>query len=222
MKLQAQYNISDLIALVEQDLKNKGLHLVGNPDTNGHTDFILSLSVEQFINASLVAPEEPAALPAPVAEPVPHAIPNPKKSYKQDDNLTEAELATLEAKRARLRKAGQAKRERKAAKVPVKPDQTNALKIVAQVNTPNLPHQHDITFYLVKGFSDPDDPNHKHYTRLCKDCGWNEVAECLTCKGRSDFQGKVLGTIEEIKKGKQEVVAPAAPTFQAKESALTR
>jgi hypothetical protein len=246
MKLQAQYSIQDVIALVEQDLKNKGLHLVDSPDTNNHREFILSLSVEQFINASLVtAAEEPTALPAPAPTKVAKKTKGVSSIGKSPEQLGKDRVYRERSKaRKETAKSGQkiivvtenhhtkgispndraalAERQvireqvvqQRLAQVEVKPE-TPALKL-------DLDHEHTITVYPVIKFADPTDPDHKHYTRMCKTCGWNENAECLTCKGRTEFQSKVLGTIEEIKKEKQEVVAPSASTFQTKEPALTR
>lgn len=90
MELKAQYNLNDLVELVKKDLDLKGFALVGEPNSNNHKDFILTLVVEQL-----------AQLPAPA--PVP-ASEQPKAKYIMSEKRQEV-LARARAKYAEKKKA---------------------------------------------------------------------------------------------------------------------
>jgi hypothetical protein len=69
MELKASYNLSDLVALVRQDLESKGFNLVGEPDNYGHGDFVLTAAVKQhqqqkqpLSTPDLIIAGQPAAL----------------------------------------------------------------------------------------------------------------------------------------------------------------
>lgn len=225
MKTILYYQVKDFKKFVLENLEKRGYVLAAGCEpmiADMGTTFepekvVMEVLVEDRqeldSNQVVITAPTPAALPAP-APVEPNTATTPKKE-KAHRTVTEKEAARRLEAGERMKALNASKAKQVVEQVVTEPEQP-AVKL-------DLDHQHTITIYPVLTFSDPDDQNHKHYTRMCKTCGWSEGVECLTCKGRAEFQEKVRGSIEEIKKEKQEVVAPTAPTFQAKESAaLTR
>jgi hypothetical protein len=52
MELKAFYSVKDLLALVDQDLRSKGYRQAEGtrPDTNGHTDLTIALTIERWLD----------------------------------------------------------------------------------------------------------------------------------------------------------------------------
>jgi hypothetical protein len=52
MELKAFYSVGDLLALVDQDLRSKGYRQAEGtrPDTNGHTDLTIALTIERWLD----------------------------------------------------------------------------------------------------------------------------------------------------------------------------
>jgi hypothetical protein len=211
MKILLHYQLLDFKEFVLQDMGRRGYALASGCepeliDSAGLYDpeeTVMTVLVEDrpeidFNQVVLVTSSEPAALlvPAPVTDP---AVSKPRKGYKQDQNLTEEERVKQEGKRARWREAAQGKRDRKAEE---KPDQAGALKIVAQTtgktptynNTPLAQRQATREQVVKERF--------------------NQIEEPALSKFTLDFQEKGLNSIKEIKKEKQEVVAPSHATFR--------
>lgn len=109
MELKAQYDLNDLLGLVEKDLAGKGFKLVGGFEpviTSNATKLSLGLAIEQF---NQVAPAPAPALAAPAqVEPKP----------KQQRAITEKELARRANISKRMREANLAKKSQTPVQEP--------------------------------------------------------------------------------------------------------
>ncbi len=93
MELKAQYDLEDLLGLVEQDLSAKGFRLVGGlePDIAGVEKILLTLAIEQFTFTTT----------APVVSPAPDQEPVKSVSVSVSEDKDEKRKAVLKKARAK-------------------------------------------------------------------------------------------------------------------------
>jgi hypothetical protein len=105
MELKAQYDLDDLLDLVEQDLEAKGFRLVGGPSPviNQGEGFLITLSIEANKRLADLKPTPAVASEKPEAK--------PKTKYEMSDKKRQEVL-----KRAREKYAEKKKAEKLAAK----------------------------------------------------------------------------------------------------------
>lgn len=136
MELKAQYDLNDLLDLVEQDLEAKGFRLMGgfSPVINGGEGLLLTLAIEQ-LGTKTISPALPA-LPAPAPAATVTRAANSRPRKPKETNLTEGEIENQEAKRAYWREQARKKRlKQNAGEEATKPSQSMP-EVVAPTTSP--------------------------------------------------------------------------------------